>query len=87
MEELQETAVLERGLVGSGVSLSRAEQGKNKVKIAGFSGASRWQSAESSTWISSQSGQRMGTGCQAEGLGAIPGNQLSPALLPSVEAE
>lgn len=36
MEEPQERAVLERGLKGSGGSLSREEQGKNKGKIVVF---------------------------------------------------
>lgn len=36
MQGLQEKAVLEKILMGPGVSLSREEQGKNKVKIGFF---------------------------------------------------
>lgn len=61
---------------------------KTKCKLLFFSGASPWQSAESRTGISSQSGQRMGTGCQDRGFSTISGNQLFPGLLPSlVDAE
>lgn len=65
MEELQERTVLKRRLMGSGVSLSREEQGKNKVKIAVFfwsqpAGEHREQDVDQlPVWVT---GWRTGTG-------------------------
>lgn len=95
MEELQERAVLKRGLMGSGVSFSREEQGKNKVKIAGFflepargraQRAGRGSAPSLGDWMEDR--DRMGCVKSQKGLTKSQKIILSPALLPSpVDAE
>lgn len=60
------------------LSVGKNRGKKNEVKIAVFSGASLWESTESRTWISSESGWRIGMSGQS---GLVQSQIINSVLL------